>query len=149
MLLINCNVELKLRRTRHCVLTVTANYKTNDNPTRIVFTSKDTKLLVAIVTLSAKGNQKLWKLLSEGFERSAYWNEYKAKSKNENTTNEYRYFLESNFVRVKRLFLFIQNKMIASEDLMTKSIIYQKILLENIISSSMVKTFMTNPLTLI
>ena len=59
MLLINCNVELKLRRTRHCVLTVTANYKTNDNPTRIISTSKDTKLLVAIVTLSAKGNQKL------------------------------------------------------------------------------------------
>ena len=39
--------------------------------------------------------------------------------------------------------------MIVSEDLMTKSIIYQKILLENIISSSMEKTFMTKPLTLI
>ena len=86
---------------------MTANYNTNDNPTRIIFTIKDTKLFVAIVTLSAKGNQKLWKLLSERFERSVYWNKYKTKLKNENTTNEYRYFPESNFVGVKRLFVFI------------------------------------------
>ena len=98
---------MKLRWTRHCVLTLTANYNTNDNPTRIIFTIKDTKLFVAIVTLSAKGNQKLWKLLSERFERSVYWNKYKTKLKNENTTNEYRYFPESNFVGVKRLFVFI------------------------------------------
>ena len=86
---------------------MTANYNTNDNPTRIIFTIKDTKLFVAIVTLWAKGNQKLWKLLSERFERSVYWNKYKTKLKNENTTNEYRYFPESNFVGVKRLFVFI------------------------------------------
>ena len=98
---------MKLRWTRHCVLTLTANCNTNDNPTRIIFTIKDTKLFVAIVTLSAKGNQKLWKLLSERFERSVYWNKYKTKLKNENTTNEYRYFPESNFVGVKRLFIFI------------------------------------------
>ena len=41
--------------------------------------------------------EKLSKILSKGSERSVYWNEYKTKSENKNTTNECRYFLESNF----------------------------------------------------
>ena len=60
-----------------------------------------------MLTLSAKGNQKLPKLLSKGFERSVYWNEYKTKSQNKNTTNEFRYFLESNFVEVNRFFVLV------------------------------------------
>ena len=36
-----------------------------------------------------------------------YWNEYKAKREDKNMTNEYRYFLESNFVRVNRLFVLV------------------------------------------
>ena len=36
-----------------------------------------------------------------------YWNEYKAKSEDKNMTNEYRYFFESNFVRVNRLFVLV------------------------------------------
>ena len=53
----------------------------------IIFTIKDTKLDVPVVTLSARDNQKLSKLLSKVFERSVYWNEYKTKSENKNTTN--------------------------------------------------------------
>ena len=53
-----------------------------------------------VATLSPKDNQKLSKLLSKGFERSVYWNEYESKSDNKNTTSEYRYFLDSNFVGV-------------------------------------------------
>ena len=68
---------------------------------------KDTKLYVSVVTLSAKDNQKLSKRLSKGYERSIYWNEYKTKSDNENTTNEYRYFIESNFVGVNILFVIV------------------------------------------
>ena len=36
-----------------------------------------------------------------------YCNEYKTKSENKNTTNEYRYILESNFVRVNGLYVLI------------------------------------------
>ena len=36
-----------------------------------------------------------------------YWNECKTTSENKNTINEYRYFLESNFVGVNRLFVLI------------------------------------------
>ena len=41
-----------------------------------------TKLYFPVVTLSGRDNQKLSKLLSKGFERSVYWNEYKTKNGN-------------------------------------------------------------------
>ena len=44
------------------------NIKEDANANNIIFTIKDIKLYVPIVTLSAKENQKLWKLLSKGFE---------------------------------------------------------------------------------
>ena len=62
-----------------------------------------------MVTLSVKDNKKLSKLLRKGFERSVYWNEQKTKSENKNISNEYRYFLESNFVDVNRLFLLMDS----------------------------------------
>ena len=73
MSLINCKVELKLRWKKYCVLSVngTDNTKYNDS-NNIIFTIKDTKLYVPVVTLSARDNQKLSKLLSEGFERLVY-----------------------------------------------------------------------------
>ena len=36
-----------------------------------------------------------------------YWNEYKTKSENKYSTNEYIYFLESNFVRVTRQYVLV------------------------------------------
>ena len=52
--------------------------KKNDNVNDTV-TIKNTNLQVPVVNSSAKGNQKLLKLLSKGFEISVYWNEYKRK----------------------------------------------------------------------
>ena len=76
-------------------------------PDNIIFTIKETKLYVPVVALSAKDNQKVSKLLNKGFEIWVYWNRFKTKSKNENTTNEYRYFAKSNFVGVNGLFGFV------------------------------------------
>ena len=78
-------------------MSAAGNENTNTNP-NFIFTMKETKLYVPVVTLSAKDIQKLSKLLSKGSEMSVFWNEYKAKSKNSNTANEYRYFLESSLV---------------------------------------------------
>ena len=83
------------------------NNDTNSND--IIFTIKYTKWFVAVVTLSARGNQKISKLLIKWFKRSVYWKEYKTKSKNKNTANEYRYFLEWNFVGVKLFALVYSN----------------------------------------
>ena len=61
----------------------------------IILTIKDTKLHVPAVTLSAKDNQKLLKIINKVFQRSVYLNEYKTKSENKNTTNEYRYLSQT------------------------------------------------------
>ena len=107
MPLINCEGVLKFKWTKHCVWSVLGDENDNANAdSNIIFTIKDTKFYVPVVTFSAKNNQKLSKLLSKGFERLVYWNEYKT-IENKNATNEYRYFLESSFVGVNRLFYFI------------------------------------------
>ena len=86
MSLINCKVELKLKWTKYCVLSAAGNDNENDNNNNdgnhFIFTIKDKKLYVSVVTLSAKANRNLPKLLSKGFERSVYWNKYKTKSEN-------------------------------------------------------------------
>ena len=107
MPLINYKVELKLKWTKNCVLSAAGNDNTNANPNNIIFTIKDTKLYVPVATLSARHIQKLTKILSKGFERSVYWNEYKTKNENKNTTAEFRYFLELNFVVFNRLFVLV------------------------------------------
>ena len=71
----------------------------------ILFLLLETKIYIFL--LSTKDNKNLLKFLIKEFETSIYWNEYKTKSDNKNTTNKFRYFLESNFVRVKRLFVLI------------------------------------------
>ena len=58
MPLINCKVELKLTWTKHFFLATGSIDNTNLDPNNIMFTIKDTKLYVPVVTLSAKDNQK-------------------------------------------------------------------------------------------
>ena len=68
---------------------MTINVNSNDDLNRNIFTVKNITLYVLVVTLSAKDNQKLSKLLRKGFERSDYWNKCKTKSENKSATNEY------------------------------------------------------------
>ena len=63
MPLINCKIELSLKWSERCLLTI-ANTAT--------FKITDAKLYVPIVTLSAEDNAKLSKLLGKGFKRSIY-----------------------------------------------------------------------------
>ena len=105
MSLTNGKFELKHKWTNHSVLSAAAVDNDNAHSNKIISTIKDTKLYVPVVTLSAKDNQKLSKLLR--LERSLYWTEYKIKSENKITTNEYRYFLELNYVGVNRLFVLV------------------------------------------
>ena len=75
--------RIKTKWTKYCVLSANSNDNANndDNANNIIFTIKDTKLYVYVVTLSAKENQKLSKLLRNSFERSVYWNGCKTKSR--------------------------------------------------------------------
>ena len=105
MPLINYKIESKIKWKKYCVLSVNGN--DNNDANNIIFTIKETKSYVLVVTLSAKDNKKSSKLLSKELERSPYWSEYKAKSENKNTRNEYRYFLVPNVFAVHKLFVLV------------------------------------------
>ena len=69
MPLINCKVKLRLKWKNYCVLFAAGVDNVSNKDDRVICTIKDTKLYVPIVTLSARENQKLSKLLSKVFER--------------------------------------------------------------------------------
>ena len=149
--LINCKVELKFKWTKYCVLSAPAadnvNNRDSDN---IIFTIKDTKLYVSVVPLLARDNQELAELLSKGFERSVYWNEHKTKSGNKNTTNEFRYFIKSNFVGVNRLFVLVYtNHGDNAKEFNARKYYLPKGIIKNYNVIIKRKTYMINPLILI
>ena len=51
MPLINCKVELKIKWKKYCVLSANDIDNDNDNADNIIFTIKDTRLYVLVVTL--------------------------------------------------------------------------------------------------
>ena len=67
ILLINSKVKLKLKWIKDCVLSVLGNENDDANvdSNNIIFTIKDTKLFVRVVTLSEKDNQNLSKRLGK------------------------------------------------------------------------------------
>ena len=69
--LIDCQVELKIKWAKYCVLYAAAANNVNDNnyDNNNIFIIKETKLDAPVVTLSARDNQKSSKLLSKGFTR--------------------------------------------------------------------------------
>ena len=54
---INCKVELKLRWSKHCVLSVAGTDNANGNNDGVIFTIKDTKLYGPVLSWSTKYNQ--------------------------------------------------------------------------------------------
>ena len=100
MPLIKCKIQLKLKWTNFCILLAAGADNNDANINNIISTMKDTIVCVPFVTLSARDNQKLSKLLSKIFERLAYWNEYKTKSEDKYTANKYRYFSNQIFLEL-------------------------------------------------
>ena len=107
MPLINCKIELSLKWYENCILSSAGSIST--------YTITDTKLYVPIVTLKTEDNTKLSKLLSEGFKRPIYWNEYKVipnKTVELAAVNDVKYIrelLDSSWQGVKRLFFLAYN----------------------------------------
>ena len=69
MLLINCKVEISLTWIENCIL--------SNSETAAIFKKTDVKLEITIATLKTEDNTKFSKLLTKGFKRPIYWNEYK------------------------------------------------------------------------
>ena len=79
MPLIDCKIGLN-PNGENIVLVTAGNDNYEVNSDNIIFIIKDTKLYVPVVSLPAKDNKKLLKLLSKRFERSVHWDKYKTKS---------------------------------------------------------------------
>ena len=98
MPLINCKVEFSLKLYEKCIFQFR---------NCCYFYNIDTKLYVPVVTLKTEDNTKLSKLLSEGFKRPIYWNEYKIIPNKHYNANEYiRERLDASIQGVNRLFVF-------------------------------------------
>ena len=104
MPLINCKIKLNLTWKKECVLLTGVG--------EAVFIITDTKLYVPVVTLSKEGNKDFIEQQNKGFQRSIYWNEYKAKEINENgDANVFKYInLDPSFESVNRLFVMAHNR---------------------------------------
>ena len=84
---------------KNCILPSVANDST--------FAITDTKLYVPVITLKTEDNGNLSKLLTEGFKRSVYGNEYKVTPNKDYDTNAYiREQLDASIKGVNRLFVF-------------------------------------------
>ena len=120
MPLINCKVELSLTWNKNCILSSVANDST--------FAITDTKLYVPVVTLKTEDNAKLSKLLSEGFKRPIYWNEYKVIPNKNYNVNEYkRERLDASIQGAKNcLFLLMGEKTTMLQKIVTENIFFQE-----------------------
>ena len=122
MPLINCKIHLELNWTKDCVVSTIAG---------TTFKITNTKLDVPIVNLSSKDNEKLVKLLEDGFNRPVYWNEYQTKieTKNLDKNNFTRFPLDAFFKELEDcLFLLLIILMVMLSNL--KETITQNVLID-------------------
>ena len=75
---INTKLHLELSWIKNCIMSNVGANDNDDNDTN-TFQITKTELYVPVVTLKTNDNLKLTKLLSKGFKRSVFWNEYKSK----------------------------------------------------------------------
>ena len=107
MPLINCKIKLNLTWKKECVLSTDNDVAAPNIDNNPVFNINDTKLYVAVVTLSKEYNKDFIEQQNKGFQRSIYWNEYKTKEQDEvSNANAFKYIsLDPSFQGVNRLFV--------------------------------------------
>ena len=97
MPLINCEVDLILTWSRHCVIS-SATGETK-------FKITETKLYVPVVTLSTQDNAKLLQQLKSGFKRTINWNKYESSIKTFAQNRYLNYLINPSFQGVNRIFV--------------------------------------------
>ena len=97
MLLINCEVNLILTWSKHCVIT----NSTGEGK----FAITETKLYIPIVTLSTKDNEKLLQQLKSGFKKTISRNKYESTIKTFAQNRYLNYLINPSFQGANRLFV--------------------------------------------
>ena len=124
--LINCEIELILIWFKTCVLISNATRQTNygadrivrqiDNPENAIFQITDTKLYVAVVTLSKENDTKLLEKLKIGFKRTMKWNKYRLQMTVQPQNSNLDYLIDPAFTNVNRVFAFSFTRTNAGDD---------------------------------
>ena len=97
--LINCEINIFLTWSEECIIvTGTADHQEPN------FAITDSKLYVAVVTLSAQDSVKL-QLLKTCFRRTINWNKYQLKPTLQTRNRYLNYLVDPSFQRVNRLFV--------------------------------------------
>ena len=97
-------MHIELSWTKNCIMSTVGNNNNNDANT---FQITKTELYVPVVTLNTDDTTRLNELLSKGFERKVFWNEYKSKleSHMSDVNSLKRIILDSSFEGVNKLFI--------------------------------------------
>ena len=74
-------------------------------PTNASFRVKETKLYVAIVTLSTEVDNKFLEQLKWGFKRTIKWNKYRSEITKQIKTNNLNFLIDPAFNKVNRFFV--------------------------------------------
>ena len=77
----------------------------NNPPTRLEFQTKNTKLYVAVVTLSKENDTILLDQLKSGFKRTIKWNKYRSQMTVQPQNNNLNYLMDPKFTKINRLFV--------------------------------------------
>ena len=108
MSLINCEVELKLKWNKTCVLinkAIRAAGVIINTPINATLTVTNCKLYVPVVTLRAIHDNKLLNSLKTGFKRTITWNNYRSRITNQTINNNLNILIDPTFTKVHRLFV--------------------------------------------
>ena len=119
-LLINSEIELILKWTEDCVLTVKATREelpagdgpaaeaavnAINRPKNLKFSVTDYKLYVPVVTLQTEYQNQLYKELKAGISIDFTWNKYRSHIINQTTTNNLNLLIDPIFNNANRLFV--------------------------------------------
>ena len=112
--LVNCEVELKLKWNKTCVLVNKAIRAAEgaeveiDMPLNTTLTVTKCKLYVPVVTLRAIDDNKLLNSLKTGFKRTITWNNYRSTITNQTINNNLNILIDPTFTKVHRTIMKIQ-----------------------------------------
>ena len=104
MTLINYEVSLTLTWPENCILTSKATRNAApvvdaiNNPTGATCKTKDTKLCVPVITLSAENDNKLLEQLKAGFKRTIKWNKHRSEMSNQTENNNLNHLIDPTFI---------------------------------------------------
>ena len=122
--LISCEVSLKLKWNKNCVITSFEERQVDagppvirdNSPTDATLAINDCKLYIPVVTLSKDDEIKLLTNLKPGFKREIIWNKYRSQMTTEAINNNLNILIDPTFTNVNRLFVSAYQNVVMVKD---------------------------------